>query len=367
MVLNNCRIVLEDGIVEHGSLGVDQDRISWISGDNWSGGNAVDLQGMYLVPGFVDIHCHGSGSNWFFDHPEEAARFHLQEGTTSLLCSLWRNAGTYSYIKAIQNIRRAMAVPGSNIRGIHMEGPYLDPDLGSEGGTPWPIQEEEYEELLRVGEGVIRQWTFDPAQPGAEAFAKAAQRAGIRLAVCYSKATPEQLEKFLPYGLRLGSHMLCGSGQPESRFGGTREPGSDQFVLYQDCMTAEVIADSLGAHVRPYYLKLIYKVKGPDRIALVSDCCAGGETGGSDINVINGELYGSRLTLSVALRNMREHTGAGLVELCKMAAATPAKVVGLFGERGSIAPHKKADLVILDRELRVRGVFAEGRMLRRDF
>lgn len=364
MLFTNCTLVLEDRLLPGASLETTGGSIAWLSAQKAAGG--IDLGGMYLAPGFVDIHCHGSGAHWFFDAPAPAAAWHLYEGTTSLLCSLWRNAGSYSFEKAFENIRAAMG-PESCIRGIHMEGPYLDPALGSAGGTPWPITPAEYTHLLSAGRGLIRQWTFDPAQPGADGFAAAVQRAGIPLAVCYSKAPPELLETYLAYGLRLGSHILCGTGRPETRFAGTQEPGSDQFVLYDDRMTAEVIADSLGGHVRPYYLKLIYKCKGPDRIALVSDCCAGGDTAGSDVNIINGELYGSRLTLSVAVRNMRRHTGADVVSLFRMASATPARAVGLFDRRGSIAPGKAADLVILDRDLQVRGVVLGGGLIRREF
>ena len=150
-------------------------------------------------------------------------------------------------------------------------------------------------------------------------------------------------------------------------FAGTREPGSDQFVLTEEKMVAEVIADSLGGHVRPTYLKLIYQCKGADKIALVSDCCAGGDTRGSDVNVIDGELYGSQLSLSVALRNMRRHTGASICDLIKMVTSTPAKTIGIFNERGSIEPGKFADLVVLDEDLMVKGVLLEGSFIRKDF
>ena len=365
MLFKNCTAILEDRLLPDATLATDGDQIAWLcTGPTEAEG--IDLQGMYLAPGFVDIHCHGSGAHWFFDEPAQAAAWHLQAGTTSLLCSLWRNAGAYSFERAFENIRSAMG-PDSCIRGIHMEGPYLDPELGSEGGKPWPIQRAEYLRLLETGGDLIRQWTFDPAQAGAEDFAAAVQRAGIVLAICYSKATPELLQRYLDYGLRVGSHILCGTGQPAPRFAGTREPGSDQFVLCDDRMTAEVIADSLGGHVRPYYLKFIYKCKGPDKIALVSDCCAGGDTAGSDVNIINGELYGSRLTLSVAIRNMQKHTGAGLIELIRMASTTPARTVGLYDRRGSLAPGKIADLVVLDPDLQVRGVVLGGRWIRKDF
>ena len=368
MIFTNCNLILENAIVR-GSLCTEGDRIRWISGDpvpeDAGCEEVIDLGGRFLAPGFVDEHCHGSGEYWHFENPSAAAVWHLKEGTTSLLCSMWRNAGDYSFRKAIENVKAAMG-EDSNIRGIHMEGPYLDPDYGSEGGRDWPFDPEEYRELMEAGRGIIRQWTFDPAKEGALAFAREAQKEGIRLAVCYSKAKPELLETFEPYGLTIGTHMLCGSGHAQPMFRGTYEPGSDQFVLVNDRMYAEVIADSLGGHVRPYYLKLIYKCKGADRICLVSDCCAGGDTCGSDVNVINGELYGSRLTLSVAIRNMQKHTGAPLIELIRMASATPAKAMGLYGDRGSIASGKIADLVVLDPDLSVKGVLLGGKWVRRD-
>ena len=359
MILKNGKLILEDGIQE-GSLCIEKGKIAWISGAPQQKG--IDLGGLYLAPGFVDIHNHGSAQYWHFEEPGKAAQWHLWEGTTSLLCSMWRNAAPFE--EAVLKVKAAMG-SGSNIRGVHMEAPYVDPDYGSDGGEAWAIDREEYLRLMETG--VIRQWTFDPLLPGAESFAQTAQKRNIKLSVCYSKASPDQLQEYVKYGLRLGGHMLCGTGEPKTMFAGTREPGSDQFVLTEDKMTAEVIADSLGGHVRPTYLKLIYKCKGADRIALVSDCCAGGDTMGSDVNVIDGVLYGSQLTLSVAIRNMRKHTGAPICDLIKMVTSTPARAVGLYRDRGSIEPGKVADLVVLDDDLRVKGVLLDGKFVRKDF
>ena len=375
----NARIILDYGI-KGGNVTVSDDTVTDISVNKYlrrarlrqagilretKQEGDIDLRGMYLAPGFVDIHCHGSGEYWFFDEPAKAAKWHLTEGTTSLLCSMWRNAGTYSYLKAIENVKAAMG-EDSNIRGIHMEGPYVDPDLGSEGGKPWKIDPAEYNELLSAGEGIIKTWTFDPTQEGAEEFARAVHEKRIRLGVCYSKASPETLEKFLPLGLSIGSHIMCATGAPEPRFAGTKEPGSDVFVLTRDEMYAEVIADSLGGHVRPYNLKLIVKCK-PGRIALVSDCCAGGDTLGSDVNIINGELYGSRLTLSVAIKNIMKHTNVGVFGAIRMATSIPAEAAGLSGICGRIQVGRKADFVILDEDLNVRGVVLNGKIVRKDF
>ena len=363
MILKNARIVLENGIMS-GSMCIEDGRIAWISA--CSDEDGVDLGGMYLAPGFVDQHNHGSPEHWFFDHPAEAGQWHLWEGTTSLLCSLWRNSGRYSFEKSYRNIMEVMG-PDSPIRGIHMEGPYLDPDFGCEKDEEWKIDREQYLRLMELGRGIIRQWTFDPTREGAELFAKEAQKENIALAVCYSRATPELLEQYLDYGLKIGDHIFDASGVPNPTHPGVREPGSDHFVLLEDRMIAELIADSQAVHVRPCDLKLTYKCKGADGIALISDCCAGGDPAGGDVNIVNGELYGSQLTLSVAIRNMRKHTGASVCEVIRMASTTPAKTIGLYDERGSIAPGKIADLVVLDEDLYVKGVFLGGKIIRREF
>ncbi len=364
MLFINGNIVLADGIIENGSLATHGDQIAALSAQRLAGDQVYDLKGRHLIPGYVDIHCHGGGDWWFFEDPARAADHHLQAGTTSLLCSLWRNAGFgHSFETAIRRVVAAAQSPHSPIRGIHMEGPYNDPDLGSDGGSPFPIDPADYTRWIAAGQGQIRVWTLDPCLAGARDFARTAQAHGITLAVCYSKAGPDLLASYLPYGLRIGSHIYCATGAPEPRFGGTVEPGSDYFVLDQPAMVAELIADSLGAHVRPFLLNFVYKLKGPRHIALVSDCCTGGDALGSDVNIIDGVLYGSQMTLSTGVRNMRQVTGASLVDCCLMASTTPAAAIGLT-DRGAIRVGHKADLLVVDDQLQVQAVFQDGRQVR---
>ena len=359
MILTNANIVLRNAVLE-GSLTIEDGRISGI-GENTAGG--IDCKGLYVGPGFIDTHSHGGAGKWFFDDPAAAANFHLKHGTTSILASLWRNAGEGGFENAVSKVVDVIesgAAP--NLLGIHMEGPYIDKDYGSAGGSSYPIDEQEYRSIIKASKGYIRQWTFDPVQEGAEGFAKACQDNGIKLGICYSKSAPADIERFRKYGLDIGNHIMCGSGKPETKFAGTIEAGSDEYVLANDDMYAELICDSLGAHVRHENIVITYKCKGADRIMLVTDYCADGDTLGSDINVIDGELYGSKLTMNVACRNIRKHTNAPLAEIFRMASSTAANALGL-ADTGRIEVGCAADLVICDEDFNISGVIKNGKFV----
>jgi N-acetylglucosamine-6-phosphate deacetylase len=156
---------------------------------------------------------------------------------------------------------------------------------------------------------------------------------------------------------------MCATGRLPSPHKGTREPGSDEYVLVSDDMYVEVIADSLGAHVRPGNIKLIYKLKGYAGIIIITDCCTGGDTRGSDVNIINGQLYGSRLTMATACRNMKKYTGARVWEIFKMASENPARAIGVFEKYGSLEVGKMADIVLINQDFEVQEVILAGELM----
>lgn len=356
MIISNAKIVLHDSILE-GNLELDGSIISKISKNE---GHGIDCKGLYVGPGFIDTHSHGGDNRWFFDDPSAAANFHLRHGTTSMLASLWRNAGRDGFSNSVRTIVSVIeSGHAPNLIGIHMEGPYIDEEYGSEGGRSYPIDEEEYSAIIKAGCGYIKQWTFDPLQNGAEEFAKTCYHSGIKLGICYSKAASEDIERFKRYGLSIGNHIMCGSGKPKTKFEGTIEAGSDEYVLANDYMFAELICDSMGAHVRHENIVITYKCKGADGIMLVTDYCADGDTKGSDINIINGELYGSKLTMNVACRNFKNHTEASIPEIFRAASTTAAKALGLTGV-GRVEEGFAADLVICDEDFNIYGVIKNG-------
>ena len=144
----------------------------------------------------------------------------------------------------------------------------------------------------------------------------------------------------------------------------------DETVNYNREIFAELICDSRGIHVDPYMLRLVRRIKGDDRIMLVSDACVfdgptpDGYEGVTDICFdFEGEIAGSKLTLDVACRNMMKHTGASLVDVFNFASYNPAKCYGMT-DRGEIAVGKRADLIVVNHKMHVETVILKGEIVR---
>jgi N-acetylglucosamine-6-phosphate deacetylase len=332
----------------------------------------VDAKGAYIAPGFVDIHCHGGGGVWSWEHPLTFALAHLKHGTTAILPTFTYNESRDQVRDGLQTILEAMdsREPFTNaIVGIHMEGPYINKKYGAITSPIRPVDPKEYMEILSVAGDRIKVWTLAPELEGQEAFVDEAEKYQISLSVGHSEATAEQIFRFVPQGLRIGCHCTNASGTTPSpsRFGGTREVGVDEAVLVHDDIYAEVIPDAEGVHVRPLMLKLIHKTKGTDRVIIITDAMpeAGVNNGnGSDLNWNHlGHLAGSRLTMDRAVRNMMRHAGVGLVDAFRMASLNPAKVIHMDDQMGSIERGKLGNLLLIDGEINIQQVILQGQLV----
>ena len=187
----------------------------------------------------------------------------------------------------------------------------------------------------------------------------------MRFAVGHSEASPQQIEQLMPYGLCIGTHHTNATGDLP-KYPECRGVCVDETVNYNRDIYAELICDSRGIHVDPYMLRLIRKIKGEDRIILISDSCVfdgpvpPGYEGVTDINFdYAGEIAGSKLTLEVACRNMMKHTGASVVDVFRYASLNPSRAVGFF-DRGEIRRGARADLVICDHNMNIKSVILKG-------
>ena len=379
----NAELVMRDHLIPEAVLFIEDGKIAGFGEMRTTpipeGCEIIDAEGAYVGPGLVDIHSHSGTGVRFIHEPAKATLEHLENGTTSILATPSTRMSLPEYLDFLQKVREAMATPeGATIAGVYMEGPYINQNYGSMNNMKGVEQPrvldtvpEDYQPMLDAGADIIRVWGTAPEREGIENFVKAAKAANpeVRFAVTHSEATPQQIEKLMPYGLCIGTHHTNATGTivnyPECR-----GVCVDECVNYNDGIYAELISDSMGIHVDPYMQRLVRKIKTDDRIILISDQTihkpmhVPGLEHVTDLNFTyrkDGaiDISGSKLTLNVACRNYMKHTGASIVDAFKVASYNPAKAVGLY-DRGEIREGLRADLIFVDIKMNVKTVIVGG-------
>ena len=375
ILIRHCRAICADHVLPDAAIVIEDGLITEIGADAEIQANAetvIDAQGQYLAPGFVDVHCHGDGANRFFDDPATVSRNLLAQGTTTVLATLGYPDMQAGRIDAqLRDFRQTIQSLGTtNVAGIHMEGPYVNPKYGAQTnrGVIKDPDTSEYAGWLDEFSDLIKWWTCAPELPGAIPFIQTAAQNGGIVGAGHSEATPAQLRAAIDAGLRVVTHWSNATGNPiAAQYKGTRYPGIDEAALVFDELTAEIIPDENGLHVHPLMAQLLFKAKGPERILIITD--AGYrreddpiETGKPrDVSIdANGDLAGSRLTMAGACRNFRRFTNCSWPELFRMAALNPAGLLGLDEELGSLQPGKRANLILFDQNLNVSKVCLHG-------
>lgn len=351
------------------------------------GATLVDAKGGYLAPGFVDIHVHGGAGADFMDGAAEAVRTacraHARHGTTTIFPTTTTGspAQLSAMLAACGEVQRSgTAADGARVAGVHFYGPYFAPDkvgCHSQAGRRDP-DAREYRRHFATG--IIRIATCAAELPGAEAFYREATRRGCLVTCGHSNATWAEMSRAFRAGMRHVDHFWCAMSSVASlrqRYGTPMQASMEQFVLSHEAMSTEVIADA--CHLSPELLEFAYRQLGPRRLCLVTDAnraldmplgryrfgsAADGEWIESDGRVGfvpgGGALASSVVGLDTMLRNMKAMTSATLPEVIRMASLTPAERVGVAAEVGSLAPGKRADVLVLNQRLRVKQVFLGG-------
>jgi N-acetylglucosamine-6-phosphate deacetylase len=390
LLFRNGTVVLEDRLLPGGHVTVDGGRITAVGEAPELradvGAEILDLEDGYLLPGFVDLHVHGGAGADFMDGTAEAfrtvCRAHARHGTTSLLptTTAARHEQHLAFLDVCRRLKRE-GTGGARILGAHFYGPYFAPEArGCHPAAPVrPPEPVEYEQYLAYAD-CLATATVAPELPGAEGFVRACRARGVRCNAGHSYATFAQLEAARGWGVRHVDHLFCAMSD-RARLRRTQaypmRGGVLEAALFFDDLTTEVITD--GKHLGRELLLLAYKVKGPERLALVSDCnraldmpdgeyVFGPRNGGEPIVRRDGVGVmpdGKALASGVAgmdhcLRTFHQLTAVPLAEAVRMATLTPARIAGWDHEVGSIAPGKRADLVVLDGELEVQQVYLAG-------
>ena len=373
--ITNVNLVLADSILPGAVLLTDGGRIVDLGPEGKltvpEGAGIFDGKGLFLGPGLIDIHTHAAGGVWIWQEPEAAADTLLRHGVTSVLPALYISMDAREQIEALNRLRTASRKgAGRIIRGAYMESTYLNPKFGCDlESNRWagPIRREDYLPLIEAAGDFARVWCLAPEREGIPAFVRDLKDRipAVVLSVAHSEATPQEVERYIPDGLRLATHHTNATGTLD-KYPECRGVCVDEAVNYNDDIYAELICDSMGIHVDPYMLRLVVKIKGKDRVILVSDACVfdgpvpEGYDGATDINFdFEGQIAGSKLTLDTACRNMMKHTGCGLADVFLYASRNPARLLSMR-DRGELGRGKTADLILVDQQMNVKQVFLEG-------
>jgi len=352
------RIVTPHGIVT-GSLAVSDGRIAAITP-----GRADTDQ--WIVPGFVDIHTHGGGGHTFTtgdaDAARQAAAFHRAHGTTTLLASLV--SSPFELMRDATVAFRPLVEEGV-LAGIHFEGPYLA-ELRCGAQNPAYLRDPsvaEITELIKLGEGAVRMMTVAPERAGAVEAIELLVAEGVVAAIGHTDASYEQSLAGIAAGARVATHLFNGMRPVHHR-----EPGPILALLGSAQIAVELVAD--GFHLHDGTLAFAARTAGPERTVLVTDAMSAAgmpdgeyELGGQVVVVADrvarlardGSIAGSTLTMDAAFR---QAVGAGLSisDVVRATSTTPATVLGLDGDRGTLEVGKRADIVTLSPSFEVTSV-----------
>lgn len=378
----NAAIVLPDGILSGGVCSFCDGVIDYVGTQpREDAATTWDAEGSWVLPGFIDIHCHGGGGYDFMDAtPEEMTRiaeFHLKHGTTTLVATTmtdrWPNiCGALDRFEELLKSGTPLT-----LHGMHLEGPWLNPEqCGAQDVSRMDLPDTERLHDLLKRYPFIERISAAPELPGGLELGAEGQKAGVLMSMAHTAANFDQTIEAADNGYTLMTHFFSGM-KMTVRKNSYRVAGAVEGGLYDDRLYVELITD--GKHMPPSLLKLVHKVKGDDRICLITDAMRaaglpegshtrlGSMAEGVDVMVEDdvaklldrSAFAGSVATTDRLLRVMHKGAGIDLVSVSRMMSGTPAKVMG-YTDRGAIETGKRADLVLLDGDLNVKTVFLGG-------
>lgn len=377
LILSEARIVTPDGTIERGWLGLADGVIADVQAGEppATGATVRSLGGAWLGPGFIDVHVHGSVGidvmNTDEDGLRELSRFFATRGVTSYL------VGTYTLevdrtLAALETIAKVTGpVPeGATILGVYMEGPFLNPVRkgAHRENLLRGIDRDEVERYLATG--VVRAMALAPELPDADWLISTLVERGITAVAGHTDATFEQIAAAQRAGVASVTHAFNGMRGLHHR-----EPGTAGAALILDELVCEVISD--GTHIASELMKLFWRMKGPQGIALITDAGPFGGRPDGDYEVFDrkvtikdgvgrlddGTISSSAKTYDYDFARFSRATGAGFDEIWPTASAVPARLAGVADRKGTVEVGKDADLVVLNEQGVVQGTVLGGRWL----
>ena len=377
----NAKIVTKNEIIQNGVCSFENGFICYVGSKQEESDTVIDAKGNYVIPGFVDLHCHGGNGFEFMDASveqfNEIALFHLSHGTTTMLATTLAASEeeTHKALETFQNFSEKYS--NSILKGVHLEGPWLNP-------VQCGAQNKEYMKALDIDEltdmkkryPFIYRVSVAPELENGYEFGERGRELGIVMSPAHTDGNFKDIAKAKECGYTLMTHLYSGM-KGVTRKNSFRIAGAVEAGLYFDDLFVEIIAD--GRHLPIELLQFIYKCKTADRICLITDAirAAGMENGEQTVigSLKNGlpvivedevaklldrqSFAGSTATADRLYKTMAKVIGKDMIALSKMASTTPARVMG-WNDRGEIAIGKRADILLVNDELEIQKIFLGG-------
>lgn len=375
----NARILTPSGWLKNGSVLIRDNKILEVTNCDLPivGAKMIDAKDSYIIPGGIEIHAHGGGGRDFMEGTEEAFRTavkaHMMHGTTSIFPTLSSSTMPMIYAAA-RTTEQLMSEPNSPVLGLHLEGHYFNLNMAG-GQMPENIKYPDPTEYIPLLENTscIKRWDAAPELPGAMQFGKYITSKGVLASVGHTQAEFEDIYTGFHAGFTHATHFYNAMPGFHKRKGYKNE-GTVESIYLMDDMTVEVVAD--GIHVPPTILRLVYKIKGVEKTALITDalaCAASDSKEAFDPRVIiedgvckladRSALAGSVATMDRLIRTVVQKADIPLADASRMVSETPARIMGVIDRKGTLEKGKDADIMALDNDLNVRAVWAMGELV----
>jgi len=354
------------------------------------GAGDIDLAGLTVIPGLIDIHIHGAkGDDFSLGNVECAAAYLASRGTTSFLATPLYATQREACLEALHRLRQMWLENrqgGARMLGIHLEGPFLNPEHGSQAPEAcWPLTKENLDDVLTALGDALKMVSLSPELAGAAEAVRRFSERNICTAATHTCANAEEMQAVYDAGLRHVTHILNAMPAPPEPEGGKgiRTVGCAEYAMASKDMTADCVVDSGRVHLAQPWLRILFQCMGTERLTLISDAVpvAGMGEGshpladgrslqmkpGQDVAFIKEKetdlLCGSVMMMLDAVRNVMHRVGLSLQDTIRLATLNPATLLGIDTHKGTIEPGKDADLVALDDQMQVVLTMVEGEVV----
>lgn len=380
ILIQNARVVTPTGTWERGWILCRDRKIDRLGpGDApiFDSVEIIDARGMTLLPGFIDVHVHGGVGYDTMDATTEGlrnmAQFYARHGVTSFLATTWTDTR-----ERIQSALAAIALAqgqqpsGATLLGAHLEGPYLNQARSGAQNVAYIRRAWRDEALMFLDMNVIRLLALAPEFEENRWLIRECSRRGVTISAAHTAATFEEMSEAVALGLSQATHTFNAMTGLHHR-----EPGTLGAAMALPEIACELIADNI--HVHPAAMKILWRVKGRDRVILITDSIRGAGMPDGEYRIDerlifvkegsavlpDGTLAGSILTMDKALYNFMRATGEPIDNVWRASSLNAARAIHVSARKGSLEAGKDADVVLVDGQVNVFLTIAEGRIVYR--